>query len=362
MKTKVPTIAGLLTKYLFYIPFAILITVTLISPLISPQWLGAFIMLAILITLVSFMVVDAIVLIPRILLIEQRAHKIAAVLPANSYTLSDRNPSESPVFSALEKGSEGGKTILHASNTEWTFVDYQFNKYTHTKNGKYLSSKIYYSVIQITLPRRLPHIVFDSKHMRGRQMRFSFDKDQQIHLEGNFDTYFDTYFPAHYEIDLLSIITPEVMQTLMTAAKFDIEIYNDHIKLYTSMLPASKVPQAIQLGLSIRDKLLHNITTYSDSRLAVDARKKVHTYGATIQDNFRLSAFKIALGGLVAVLFGVLLVSTDDPAEKVENILHGIVAFLIAAICFGSVVITLKNGYKERRQRRMASGEPTDTK
>lgn len=362
MKTKVPTIAGLLTKYFLYIPFGVLIFIAIVSPLVSPEWIGVFVMLAILVIVTSFMVFDAIVLIPRLLLIEQRANKIAAALPANTYTLSGRNPSSSPVFTALEKGSEDGKTILYASNTEWTFTDYQFNKYTHTKSGRYLSSKIYYSVIQIPLHRQLPHIVFDSKRMRGRQMRFDFDKDQQIHLEGNFDTYFDTYFPAHYEIDLLSIITPEVMQTLMTAAGFDIEIYNDHLKLYAPIVPASKVPQALQLGLLIRDKLLHNITTYSDDRLATNARKKVHTYGATIQNNFRLTAFKIALGGLAAVLLGVLLVSIDDPAEKAENVLHGILAFVIATICFGSAVVTLKNGYKERRQRQMASGGAADTK
>lgn len=358
-----PTIAGLLTKYILYIPIGTILFIITASFLLPSDIIGIFAFLTVGAVVMTFITIDVIRFIRLILLIEHRARKVEAALPPKSYTLSSSNPSSSPVFDALEAWDDGGKATLCIESKEWFFADYQFHKYTESKHGRYLSSRTYYSIIQIPLPRQLPHIVFDSKRMRGRQMHFSFDKDQRISLEGNFDTYFDTYFPAHYEIDLLSIITPEVMQALIAAGEFDIEVYNNQLKLYTPMLPAAKVPQAIQLGLSIRDKLLHNIDTYSDDRLAVDARKKVHTYGAAIQDNFRLTALKVALGGIFGFGLGLFLIlANGSSAEKAENVVHGIPILILGVIFFVSAIITLKNGYKERKRRRVASGGPTVTK
>lgn len=351
-----PTIAGLLTKYILYIPIGTLLFIIAISYFLPPSYSAIFALLTFVIVVMTSTAIDIIRFARLMLLASQRSRKVEAALPTKSYSFSRSYPSSSPVFDALETWDEGGDATFRIESKEWFFADYQFHKYTETKHGRYLSSRTYYSIIQIPLPRQLPHIVFDSRRMRGREMRFSFDKDQQIQLEGNFDTYFDTYFPAHYEIDLLSIITPEVMQALMAAGEFDIEVYGNQLKLYAPMLPASKVPQAIQLGLTIRDKLLHNINTYSDDRLAVDARNKVHTYGATIQDNFRLTAFKLALGGLFGVGLGLWLMLTDgDPGEKAERTMHGVFALLLAGVLFIGAVFTLRDGYKERERRRKAS-------
>ena len=61
----------------------------------------------------------------------------------------------------------------------------------------------------------------------------TFDRDQRLSLEGDFDTYFSLYCPEGYERDALYLFTPDIMARFIdNAAALDVEIVDDWLFLY----------------------------------------------------------------------------------------------------------------------------------
>ena len=197
---------------------------------------------------------------------------------------------------------------------KWTFGDYNFAIYRKTKNGEYKEKTIYYSVLSIDLPRALPNVFFDSKATRGKEFRKLFDDSQLHSLEGNFDTYFDTYFPTFYTIDSLSFITPEVMESLMQARHYDIEIYENKLYLYQ---PLKHMPQQIEdvlaQGNNVYNTLMNNIKTYRDERLDfAKGRQGVSVAGIRLRRGLLRSYFAIFFGSLLLMSGIAVLVKIPD--------------------------------------------------
>lgn len=71
------------------------------------------------------------------------------------------------------------------------------------------------------LPRRVPHLVLDSKSNDGTVMGKALisnlpvviSSSQRISLEGDFDRYFTLYAPR-YDVDVRYVLTPDVMAAL----------------------------------------------------------------------------------------------------------------------------------------------------
>jgi hypothetical protein len=85
----------------------------------------------------------------------------------------------------------------------------------------------YYSAITIDLETAVPEIVLDARRNNRwvSSLPNYYNQNQRLRLEGDFDKYFDLYAPAKRRIEALSIITPDVMQALIsTGYKFDLEI------------------------------------------------------------------------------------------------------------------------------------------
>jgi hypothetical protein len=92
-------------------------------------------------------------------------------------------------------------------------------------------------VMEITLPRVLPHMVIDSLVEDGNgsmsTLPIEFDKSQKIELEGDFHNYFSLYAPDKYGISALTVIAPDAMETLLRhAALCDIEIIDNKLYFY----------------------------------------------------------------------------------------------------------------------------------
>lgn len=352
MKIKIPTLQGLAYKYTLIAAGAIILSPSVTYFFKLPQTLQLPLFLLLLFLII---ITDIFRFVPARSAIKHRAESVSALLPVSSYSSVTTPPPLTAVFRALERLKDSVKSVHSIATDAWSFSDYGIERYQEYRGYRFLANTTYYSVIRIPLPRALPHIIFDSKKMRGSQMRFSFDTNQKISLEGNFDTYFDTYFPANYEIDLLSIITPEVMEQLIVMSAFDIEIHNSTLYFYAPLVPASQVPQAINNAVMIRDKLSNNILTYSDSRLAVDARKTVHIYGKSIQADFRLKAAGLALGGCATFIFVPLVLAFNAGSWDIYtpvNSIYLLSGFILMLGGIGSAVYTLKDGYSERERRR----------
>lgn len=117
-----------------------------------------------------------------------------------------------------------------------------------------------FSGLAIVLPKELPQIFLDSlanDKIKGQD--FLFAPGQKLSLEGDFDKHFQVFVPKKAQSLTLSILTPDVMQTLIAyGTRFDIEIINDHLYITAPTKLFLKRSQEKQL-LKIADKLLKEI-------------------------------------------------------------------------------------------------------
>lgn len=189
-----------------------------------------------------------------------------------------------------------------------------FNHYRRTKNGQYLNSKTYYRVLEMPLRRRLPHILFDSKQAKGRQFKHLYLKVQRISVQGTFDLVFDTYAPRTYHIDSLSFVSPEVMEVLVDAKDYDIEIIEDKVYLYAPLLGEEATEIFVAKGQAIARHLNDNIDTYHDNRLTGDDRKATVTpFAYTLLKSPR--KYQMIAGLALCVIGGILVGAIIAPGE-----------------------------------------------
>jgi len=115
------------------------------------------------------------------------------------------------------------------------------------------SHTYYFTLAVINLGEPFPHIILDSKKNFGgiRKIPFGY---QDVKLEGDFHTYFKLFMRPGEHIDVLSIIAPDVMQTLIDAnQQQDIEIYGSN--LYFVGINDHRNPAGMKFLLRSVDKL-----------------------------------------------------------------------------------------------------------
>jgi len=98
-----------------------------------------------------------------------------------------------------------------------TIFDYHFN----TGIGK--NRKSYdYSIASITFDKEYPQLYLDGK---ANGKNHIYDDGQEVALEGDFNKYFTLYMPAGSAAGALTLLSPDVMQTLIDQARqYDLEI------------------------------------------------------------------------------------------------------------------------------------------
>lgn len=262
----------------------------------------------------------------------------------------------SPLFKDIVRESSGKKVLTSIGHDQWCFVDFILEMRYSESNSRdpRPDHDRYYSAVTFDLGRELPNLIFDSKKSQGKQMKYTFDKGQKISLEGNFDTYFDTYHPAHYHVDLLSIITPEVMEKLIDAKEYDIEFYGNKIYIYHTIVSDDQAIDMIQKANAIFQLLASNVNVYTDTRNN-DPRspKAVHTYGKTAQRSFVFSSvITIIFGSIITLAFFAAL---SNPGEVDILTLIAFIIFGPGALWGG--IVAYQDGIKERDQRRNANNQ-----
>lgn len=246
--------------------------------------------------------------------LERRLEKLKEALNAGDFTLDELASSPVRTFNFGQLAQTSPKFFNAISGKEWRYGDHLYEIHEKTKHGSYKAVNVYYSVLEIDMPRRLPNILFDTHKSHKRQFRTYFDKSQIHSLEGNFDQHFTTYFPKFYTIDALAIITPEVMQTMIAADQYDIEIVGDKLYLYGPLVPAKLLPDMVKKGLAVRDTLMNNVVTYRDERLAGnEGRARVTMHGAQLRENPYRGWQTILIGlALLAVAAFAFKEQTED--------------------------------------------------
>ena len=125
------------------------------------------------------------------------------------------------------------------------------NQFIWNMNGKKLSVYRYdyvvghgknkshkkYSVIEAELDKSLPHILLDSTHndfFGQKSINRFLDDDYSYELEGDFNEHFKLYTAFPSQSEALAILTPDVMQALIThAPQADLEIVNTVVRIFT---------------------------------------------------------------------------------------------------------------------------------
>lgn len=352
MRIFIPTLRGILLKYLIYIPltccfillfgFSFNVVGVVVALLLTVAFVG------------SFALYDLLVVLPRKYIRDNRLRDVSAALPGVSLATETWNTSSSVLESFRYSGA--GRPVTQLTHQNWRMVDYSFDKIVSTRFGDYVSGKYYFTIIELPLPRTLPNMVFDSHQTQGKQMRIRFDSNQQLKLEGNFDTYFDTYYPAHYQIDALSIITPEVMEALIAAKNYDIELFGNSLFLYSKMASASEVQSMIHKAEVIKSKLMNNIVTYADNRLTTDRRQTVHTYGMSIQKDFKNQAISLFVVSVICLVIGLsVLIPLLAGSGDADGVITTVIMFAITVVSTRSGIRLIRNGKRERELRRSLS-------
>lgn len=118
--------------------------------------------------------------------------------------------------------------------TEPRFVEFANYRYTTGSGKNQTTHRWGYVAVHLSTP--LPHIVLDAvgnNALFGSNLPASFDKEQRLSLEGDFDRHFSLYCPRGYESDALYLFTPDIMARFIdNAAALDVEIVDDWLFLY----------------------------------------------------------------------------------------------------------------------------------
>lgn len=113
----------------------------------------------------------------------------------------------------------------------------EFGNYQYTTGSGKNSTTYKWGYVAVKLDVPLPNIVLDAlgnNAIFGSNLPASFQKEQQLSLEGDFDKYFTLYCPEGYEQDALYLFTPDIMARFIdNAAQLDVEIVDDWLFLYT---------------------------------------------------------------------------------------------------------------------------------
>ncbi|UYO97121.1 hypothetical protein OED01_16200 [Microbacterium sp. M28] len=160
-------------------------------------------------------------------------YRLSRFAAANNMTYEDRVDNPALPGMIFQHGNGRRSTMLVRGHSP-RFVEFGNYQYT-VKHGK--SSTTYrwgYVAVKLDVP--LPNIVLDAvgNNGFGSNLPSSFDKDQHLSLEGDFDRYFTLYCPEGYERDALYLFTPDIMARFIdNAAELDVEIVDDWLFLYS---------------------------------------------------------------------------------------------------------------------------------
>lgn len=176
------------------------------------------------------------------------------------------------------------KVAYGKASTLLGLLDYRFGNDITDQNG------LVFRGIEVSIPKKFPHIYIDG-HGSDTVMsgpRYVFNKSSRLSLEGDFDTHFQVYAAEEYKSLALSILQPDIMQTLVDHfGTFDIEIYHDKIRIITKQKvfgdderqflladAATKLVNELERRISVWKEFDENTAGKTDLPYAMDTTTK----------------------------------------------------------------------------------------
>lgn len=141
-----------------------------------------------------------------------------------------------------------------------------FSYNTTVGEGKY-SHTYYYTMARMPLPVLLPHMLLLSKKA-GAELQRDLANKQDVQLEGDFEDYFKLQIEQGQQIDALTVITPDVMQTLVQYNQAeDIEILSADLYFIMGLDNRSlaRVQHLIESAAALSQQIMQNIAAEQGS-------------------------------------------------------------------------------------------------
>lgn len=201
-------------------------------------------------------------------------YRLARFAAANGMTFIPKLADPPLPGMLFNRGSSRASTNLLRGDKP-RFVEFGDYQYT-TGSGKNRTTHRW-GYVAIHLDAPLPHIVLDAlgNNSLGSNLPASFDRDQRLSLEGDFDKHFALYCPEGYERDALYLFTPDIMARFLdNAAQLDVEIVDDWMFLYTRKTVGSTDPATWAWLFSVVSALMDKLAQWGrwrDDRLGVPA-------------------------------------------------------------------------------------------
>lgn len=152
-----------------------------------------------------------------------------------------------------------------------TFPDgLQIGNYTYT-TGSGKNTKVHtWGYACIFLNKALPHMILDAKSnnifQRFSNLPESFESNQRLSLEGDFDSHFTLFAPEEYKRDALYIFTPDVMAKLIDLGKnYDIEVVDDTLYLYSNYPIKLDSEDTLRAILTVIDTIGNEIKSQNEN-------------------------------------------------------------------------------------------------
>lgn len=188
---------------------------------------------------------------------------------------------------------------------------FQFLHYTYTVGHGKHSSTYHRSIMLMEFKSNLPHVVVDSKQFTS--ISFPYAGKQLLELESEeFRQYFRLYVPREYEVEAMSILTPDVMAQLIDKSKYyDVEFINNRLYIYSSGLVdnRAKLQALFELAGTIVDELAGKLDRFKITTVAEAVPPTLKSaLGGQLGQNWIVIAMIIVVilaiaGGFLAILF-----------------------------------------------------------
>jgi hypothetical protein len=213
---------------------------------------------------------------------------------------------------AIFQLGDSRQSVDHVVSTTGRFIDFGNYRYT-TGSGKNRSTRTW-GFLAFHLDRKLPHMVLDSKANNGffgSNLPATFDKDQILSLEGDFDRYFTLYCPQQYERDALYVFTPDLMALLIDeAAPFDVEIVDDWMFVYSNAAfrtgDAGLYARLFRIIDTVGAKTLTQTDRYVDARVGDFSANIIAPEGARLKRGVSVGAIILGVVFVGMWIWGIL--------------------------------------------------------
>ena len=240
--------------------------------------------------------------------------------------------------------------ILRGGQPRWV----EFANYRYTTGSGKNSTTHKWGYIAIRLNAPLPHIVLDAvgnNGLLGSNLPASFDKDQRLSLEGDFDRYFTLYCPAGYERDALYLFTPDIMARFIdNAAALDVEIVDDWLFLYARRDFSTLDPRMWAWLFSVVGAMLDKLAQWErwrDERL-IQPEQHAHALATAQAGHAAAQSGHAPAGGAQTLPFTPPTESLRPPlgvAQQGQRLRHRVPwAAIVAAGVFGLLWLGMQLG------------------